>query len=94
MPQDALLFLEQGVYYCLDNGDRVGDRDEDGVEGRGSEWFHAVPEQVNLYLLEEDLQARGLSLPGLVGGGQLVVIDYDKFVDLSLQYALVRNGLK
>ncbi|NBF09856.1 sulfurtransferase complex subunit TusB [Pseudomonas sp. Fl4BN1] len=43
---------------------------------------------LNLYVLEEDLQARGLVLPGWARA-----VDYPGFVDLSIQHDKVNTWL-
>ncbi len=73
--QDALLFLEQGVYSVADEAHR-------------SVVLDAAPSPSEIYILKEDLVARGLPLPKQ----SLNLVDYGQFVDLTVRFPLIRNG--
>lgn len=60
------------------------------LQGGSDAWprLHALPEQVRLYALEEDLQARGLAAPSRVA-----TVDYTGFVELCGHYDKVNGWL-
>jgi tRNA 2-thiouridine synthesizing protein B len=67
---------------------------EDGVFGATSASFLAKKmdilqqQQINIYVLENDLKARGLMQRIM---SQCKLIDYDSFVQLTLQYQRVQS---
>ena len=71
---------------CLRTFDREHDRlllIEDGVYLAAQ--LPALPEAVRAHVLQEDLQARGIALPG--EGSALFTVDYAGFVALVCAYA-------
>lgn len=58
---------------------------EDGVYLAASGHLPALPEAVRAHVLQEDLQARGIALPG--EGAALFPVDYAGFVALVGAYA-------
>ncbi len=71
----ALLLIENGVYAALANSQIAG---------------QPIPFQqlYKVYALQEDLAARGLLLQVL---SEIAVIDYDGFVELTLQHEQIIN---
>lgn len=72
----ALLLIENGVYAALKSDIN------DGI-------WRGLPSEVRLFVLESDLDARGLSKEAV--DGRFVIVDYAGFVDLAEQSAAAQS---
>ncbi|GAA0344931.1 sulfurtransferase complex subunit TusB [Bowmanella denitrificans] len=64
---DGLLLMQDAVY---------------AIQGQGQSWFEQLQQRQGIYILKEDMQARGLShCPGFIEQ-----VDYSKFVTLTLTF--------
>jgi len=76
MPDSALLLIENGVYAAIKSDDN-------------SEIWTGLPDNVKLYVLESDLDARGISADEI--DARFTSTDYSGFVDLVERYPAVQS---
>lgn len=71
MPESALLLIENGVYAAINND-------------KNSALWKQLPEMVELFVLKNDLEARGVRKEEI--NPRFCLIDYAEFVDLVERY--------
>ncbi len=72
----ALLLIENGVYAAIDNN-------------KNSNLWKSLPDDVDLFVLESDLEARGVEPKEI--SDRFCLIDYAGFVDLVERYPSVQS---
>jgi len=74
---NAILLIEDGVYGCM-KGSVVEDKLKDAMK------------DVKIYALEADVDSRGIKAQVIEG---IQLVDYNGFVDLSVEYSKVQSWL-